>query len=84
MDIKICSSSVSILGGSLVTGAASFDLDENGKTMFYILKYDEEREKKIFSNAGFFLVGYFFTFSDSKIECRRQSIILNSDGNISS
>jgi hypothetical protein len=36
MDTKICSSSVSILGGSLVTGAVLFDLDENGKTMFYI------------------------------------------------
>jgi hypothetical protein len=66
MDNKTCSSSVSILGGSPLGGAALFVFDLNGKTIFYILIVIDDVKRKSFQ-ISFFLVARFLHFQIVRI-----------------
>jgi hypothetical protein len=74
MDTKSCSSSVSILGGSLVTGAVVVGLDVNGKTIFKIFNVIKDVKRKSFQVS--FYPCLLLHFQIGKGHCSRKSITI--------
>ena len=74
MDKRICSSSVSIRGGSLVGGAVVSDLEVNGKTIIEIFNVIKDVKRKSFQVS--FYCCLLLHFQIGKRHCSRKSIIM--------